>query len=75
VLLVHKLASALSWQVLYVLLENKHSMKQIFQFYFIFGVELPVHLEVIVICIFQFYFLLGAELPVHLEVTVIYNYI
>jgi hypothetical protein len=69
------LASALSWQVLYVLLENEHSMKQIFQFYFIFGVELPVHLEVIVICIFQFYFLLGAELPVHLEVTVIYNYI
>jgi hypothetical protein len=50
-------------------------MKQIFQFYFIFGVELPVQLEVIVICIFQFYFLLGAELPVHLEVTVIYNYI
>jgi len=60
-----------SWQVLYVLLENEHSMKQIFQFYFLFGVELPVHLEVIVIYIFSF----GAELPVRLEVTVIYNYI
>ena len=50
-------------------------MKQIFHFYFLFGVELPVHLEVIVIYIFQFYFLLGVELPVCLEVTVIYNYI
>ena len=68
-LLVH------SWQVLRVVLENQHSMKQTFQFYFLFGVELPVHLEVIVIYIFQFYFLLGAELPVRLEVTVIYNYI